>query len=202
VSHAAVLDGRAPAMNHRRMDTPAEAPGAVLLSNGSDGPFDLFLGLPTHVLVVHAAVVLVPLAAIGAVLIAVSPSWRARLRWAVLAVATGGLLATFVAVRSGEEFLDRFDRGSDPLVQEHQDLGEVTRWWVLLFWLVLVAYLVLERRLAAGPATAAGRSRTWFRVVGVVLVLSATVATVQIARTGDAGSRAVWEQRVEFTQQQ
>ncbi len=44
---------------------------------------DELFGLPAHPLLVHAAVVLVPLAAIGVVLIAFWPAARARLgsRW-------------------------------------------------------------------------------------------------------------------------
>ena len=43
-------------------------------------------GLPLHALVVHAVVVLVPMAVLGAVLIAVWPAARRRYRWPVLAL--------------------------------------------------------------------------------------------------------------------
>jgi hypothetical protein len=174
---------------------------SAVLADGSDGPFDLVLGLPSHVLVVHAAVVLVPLAAIGAVLVALSAGWRERLRWVVLVLAAVGTAATFVAVRSGEALMDRFDLHQDPLVQDHQALGEVARWWVLLFLVVLVGFLVLDRRLPAREERD-GRARTWFRVAAGALVLTAAIATVQVVLTGHAGSRAVWEQRVDFTLQQ
>lgn len=38
--------------------------------------FDLVNGLPVHPLVVHAVVVLLPLAIVGTILVAVRPTWR------------------------------------------------------------------------------------------------------------------------------
>ena len=38
--------------------------------------FDLINGLPVHPLVVHAVVVLLPLATLGLIAIAVRPAWR------------------------------------------------------------------------------------------------------------------------------
>ena len=49
--------------------------------------FDRISGLPAHPLIVHAAVVLVPLLALGAIVYAVVPPLRKHFRWAV------GLLA-------------------------------------------------------------------------------------------------------------
>ena len=43
---------------------------------------DTFNGLPLHVLVVHGAVVVTPVAALAALAL-VRPSWRTRLRWPV-----------------------------------------------------------------------------------------------------------------------
>ena len=40
--------------------------------------FDTIDGLPVHALVVHAVVVLLPLALLGTIAIAVRPAWRAR----------------------------------------------------------------------------------------------------------------------------
>ena len=42
--------------------------------------FDLINGLPVHPLVVHAVVVLVPLAALGTIAIALRPAWRPHVR--------------------------------------------------------------------------------------------------------------------------
>jgi hypothetical protein len=44
-------------------------------------------GLPAHPLLVHIPVALIPLCAIGAVVIAISPRWRQRIGWVVVVLA-------------------------------------------------------------------------------------------------------------------
>ena len=45
--------------------------------------FDSFLGLPLHPLVVHGAVVLLPLAALGVIALVLRSAWRERFAVAV-----------------------------------------------------------------------------------------------------------------------
>lgn len=166
------------------------------------GPFEYVMGLPAHVLVVHAVVVLLPLSALGAVVIALSATWRSRLRGVVAALATFALVSTFVAVRSGQEFMRSFALEQDPLVSDHAALGESARWWVLAFWLILIAYLVLERRLVPtadldGASEGRADATMWLRVAAVALIVVSVVSTVQVLVTGHAGSRAVWERQVD-----
>ena len=47
--------------------------------------FDQINGLPVHALVLHAAVVFVPLLALGAIVYALIARWRPRIGWAVAA---------------------------------------------------------------------------------------------------------------------
>ena len=47
---------------------------------------ETLFGLPAHPLIVHAAVVLVPLAAIGTIVIAVSAKARLHIGWIVVAL--------------------------------------------------------------------------------------------------------------------
>ena len=49
--------------------------------------FDLINGIPLHPLVVHAVVVLLPLAVLGTIAIALRPSWRVRYGPLVVAAA-------------------------------------------------------------------------------------------------------------------
>ena len=59
-------------------------------------------GVPTHPLAVHAAVVLVPLAAIAVVIAALWPAVRRRYGPVVLILATLALVSVPVAKESGE----------------------------------------------------------------------------------------------------
>ena len=63
--------------------------------------FDQFNGLPVHALVLHAAVVFIPLLALGAVVYAVVPRWRSRTGWAALLLALVAPVCAFVTRESG-----------------------------------------------------------------------------------------------------
>lgn len=64
--------------------------------------FDLINGLPLHPLVVHAVVVLLPLATLGTLAIAVRPAWRRP--YGLLVVACTALATALIPVStsSGE----------------------------------------------------------------------------------------------------
>ena len=62
---------------------------------------DTFNGLPLHVLVVHAAVFVTPLAALAALAL-VRPSWRTRFRWPVAIALLVAWLVVWLARASGE----------------------------------------------------------------------------------------------------
>jgi uncharacterized membrane protein len=140
-------------------------------------------GLPLHPLVIHAAVVFGPLAALCALGYALLDRWRERLRWPTLVlalVATGAIVAAFVTGRSLLE--TRPELGTKPLVQTHEARAELLLWVGLAFGAV---------------ATVSAWLHTREGVIRVVLRLALAVAAlavlVQVVRTGDAGSRAVWE---------
>lgn len=158
--------------------------------------FDTALGLPVHPLVIHAVVVLGPLAALTAVAYAVRPGWRALLRWplAALAVLTG--VTAVVAHASGEQLQRRVL--ADPaltdeqvrLVQEHASAGDLTRLACVVFAVVALAAVLWALRPGAGtPPPLAGAA-------AVVLVAAAGFALVAIIRAGHTGSSSVWSQLV------
>ena len=68
------------------------------------GPFDLIFGLPVHPLVVHSAVVLVPLVAIGALVMSYLPSFSRRHGKLILILALVAQGSVFLAKLSGEAF--------------------------------------------------------------------------------------------------
>ncbi len=151
-------------------------------------------GLPLHALVVHAAVVLIPLAALAAVALVVLPTWRWLLRWpaAVLSVAVVGL--AYLATTSGES-LEHSRPQLEQLVHEHAERGDrLATLTVVLAVVVLAAALVLpgDSALLSGRGARLSRSRVLEAVVAVVVVLVAVLVLVQVVLTGDSGARAVW----------
>ena len=76
-------------------------------------------GVPAHPLVVHAVVVLLPLAAVGTLLVVARPLWRRQLGVWVLLLALAGVAAVPVATQTGEQ-LQRALGGGGPLVEIHE----------------------------------------------------------------------------------
>lgn len=159
--------------------------------------FDTVLGLPTHILVIHAVVVLGPIAALVAIAYAVRPAWRGRLRWplAVLAVATG--ITGLVAGESGEQLEHRLEGlglsgAQRDLVHEHTEAGDLAKVLCLVFMLVvLVAVLwALKPGVTGGPIALVA-------AVAVVLVSLATLGSVSV--TGHTGASASWTEIVKST---
>ena len=158
-------------------------------------------GLPLHALVVHAAVVLTPLAALLGVAFAVLPQWRWLTRWpAVLGagVATGAVLLTRL---SGDALLaDRPFLLSSPdlaaRIELHEQRGEVLLYLVVGFLVVTLGAALL---LGGPSALASGRGERRSVApaldvpVAVVVVLAAVLVLVWVVLTGDAGARAVWQ---------
>ena len=141
-------------------------------------------GLPLHPLVVHAAVVFTPLAALTALGYTLVTRWRERLRWpmVVLAlVATGAVVAAFL---SGGSFLEnRPELSQKPLVQTHEERAELLLWLTLAFGAVATLTGGLHRRTTGGLHLG----------LRLLLALAGAAVLVQVVLTGDAGSRAVWE---------
>jgi uncharacterized membrane protein len=74
---------------------------------------DQILGLPAHPLLVHIPVVLVPLATVGAVLVAVKASWRRSLAVVVAVLAVGGAVGVLLATQSGEALEERVEERTE-----------------------------------------------------------------------------------------
>lgn len=155
--------------------------------------FDLINGLPLHVLVVHAVVVLVPLTALGTIAIAVRPRWRHH--YGPLVVAAGVLSAILVpvATSSGEALEQRV---GDP--GEHAELGDQLIWFVLPLLVLAAALVWMDRRHnkgIEGPVRAS--APTGLKVVAVLAVVAALATSVQVYRVGDSGARAAWANQVQ-----
>jgi hypothetical protein len=154
-----------------------------------DSLFDTVNGLPVHALVVHAVVVLVPLVALGAVLMAAWPYFSRRFGIVIVILTAVAAGASVVARLSGEQLAERV--GSP---QPHVELGNVMPLFAgALLVLVLVFWLV-DRGIPAN------RSRPpWLIVLAVVLVVVAVVSVWWTFRVGDSGAEAVWGPIVEST---
>ena len=150
---------------------------------------DTVAGLPVHALVVHAAVVLVPLAALGSVLMAVWRSFSRRFGVAVVILAGVGAAASFVAKGSGEQLAARV---GEP--EQHAELGETLPLFALAMFVLVLVFWLFDRGIPANR----GRPG-WLVAVAVLLVLVAAAATVWTVRTGHTGAEATWSAVIENT---
>ncbi len=148
--------------------------------------FDTVLGLPVHVLVVHAVVVGLPLMAIVTVVVAFMPTLRLWMAWAVAVADAGVVVLTFVARESGEQLQQRL---GGQVAQEHAALGRNLIWFALLVFAAAVAVALTRGSRRPGRSTVAG-------AVGVVAAVLAIWWTV---RVGHSGAQAVWQGIVQST---
>ncbi|MFL6089570.1 MAG: hypothetical protein ACJ71Z_05470 [Aeromicrobium sp.] len=147
---------------------------------------DTFNGLPLHVLVVHAAVILTPTAAIVALAL-VRPSWRMALRWPAAIAVFGAWLLVWLARASGTALATSISaqlKGTPTGAAVMKHMGFANRLNVVLFTLavVLVLFALLLPKLARPAGT----------VGAVVIAVLALMVLGLVAQTGEAGARAAW----------
>ncbi len=142
-------------------------------------------GVPLHPLVVHAAVVFGPLAALTA-LAYLLPPWRDRLRWPMVVLALIAAGSIWAAFLTGEEFFEsaRFDGVSGVVldrIEQHEELAGTLRLVVSGFAAVAVLTALAHHR---GGAVRA--------LLAVLLLAGALATLVWVVLAGDAGAQAVW----------
>ncbi|WP_067813179.1 DUF2231 domain-containing protein [Nocardia inohanensis] len=143
-------------------------------------------GLPAHVLLVHAMVVLVPLTALLLIVSAVWPAARRRLIWpaAVLAVVVTAL--TPLTTEAGEWLEQRL--GASPAIEKHAELGDQMLNYVLALLFTAVMLVIVHVTEGRGRPV----PRFMLAIVAVLVVAASVSATVQTYRVGDSGAQAVW----------
>jgi len=145
-------------------------------------------GLPAHVLLVHAIVVLAPLTAVLEILCGLWPAARRRLVWLVLALAAVTTALTPLTTEAGKWLLDRLQFSND-MLRTHAERGD---WMIAFSGALLVGALALAvLHWLEGRGDQPRRSAR--AVVGMVALVVGVSAIVGVVRIGDSGARAVWE---------
>ncbi|MGC3995558.1 MAG: hypothetical protein QM779_15805 [Propionicimonas sp.] len=136
-------------------------------------------GLPLHPLVVHGAVVLVPLSALGALAVILWGRAREHFGWLTVAFAVAAAAFAVAARLSGEALADAL--GAGPLVVTHRMWGQLVPFPTVALAIALPAALLLRTRSRAG----------WW-VAASLTVVAAVAGLALVVVTGDSGARAVW----------
>lgn len=168
---------------------------------------DTIFGLPVHPLIVHATVVMIPLATIAVLLAGVWPRFRRWAGWLPLGLALVAVVLTPLSTQSGESLQERL--ASSAMIREHAQLAEGLLPWVGGLLLAAVLTTVLWRRsqvpaaraddavvdgTARRPGTAAAVARPLILTVAAVAIVAAAGTTVQVVRIGHSGAEAAWSQ--------
>ena len=119
-------------------------------------------GLPLHILVIHAAVVFGPLAALSALAYVALPRYRDLLRWPTLALVVIAVGAIWAAYLTGQNFFDsdRFANFSGEAlenIETHEDYAKTLRWIASGFG------IVTSRRPTTSTTARAPPARSWER---------------------------------------
>jgi len=145
-------------------------------------PFGMIAGLPLHPLLVHSAVVLVPLVAIGALVMSYLPSFSRRHGKLILILALVAQVSVFLAKMSGEAFSEILKKD----VEKHAELGEIAPFVTI----PMVALIYLRWRMdRAGSSIGNVAIR---RLTSVALVIASVVSLVMIFLVGHSGASSVW----------
>jgi hypothetical protein len=186
--------------------------------------FETILGLPAHPLLVHVPVILIPLLTLAAVVYALVPFLRGRIRWAVTLLAVAAPAGAFLAKLSGDAFRRRqiaHGAAGDLLakIDQHKSFGDATLYAAILLGVVTLLLVVatMDRlpgrpAMASTPAStstpesesesasveAASRSSAGdvMRIVLIVATVGLSLANgYYVFKTGDSGANMVWSGR-------
>jgi hypothetical protein len=165
----------------------------------------IYSGLPAHPLFLHVPVMLIPVAAIAALVLAAWPRLFARHGIWVGVVTVVALGATNLTIGSGHQLRADLHLEGNGLVAQHSSAADTLRLLLILFTALLLVAIAVFR--TAGPrvtglglvdgALAAVRSN-----FGLVVLLRGLVGVLGLAslyyvfHTGDLGAKAVWQHRV------
>ena len=150
-------------------------------------------GLPAHVLLVHAVVVLAPIAGLGAIVYAVARRWWGYLAWPLGVLSLGLVPVTLLTAQAGEQ-LEKI-RPASALAHEHAQQGDVLKVVSVIFFILVAAMLIVTyepfgRRLAFLGGLRGNRT-----VRGALLIAAALAGAFFIYQsiiTGHSGAASVW----------
>lgn len=149
-------------------------------------PSDIF-GLPIHVLIVHATVAFVPLAALTVLLAVLVPRFR---EWAgplPVGLSLVALVLTPLSTASGENL--EHDLPHSELIEEHAELGDQLLVFTIALFVLAAGYWFLTRH---SGVTRSPSPRGLVLGIAVLAVIASLGTLVQVARIGHSGAKAAW----------
>ena len=165
----------------------------------------IYSGLPAHPLFLHVPVMLIPVAAIAAVVLAIWPRLFARHGIWVGLVAVVALGATNLTIGAGEQLRTDLHLEGPGLIERHAHAADILRLLVIAFTALLLVAVAAFRtpgpRVTGVGAVDGGlhavRSRAWLgATLRAIVVVLALASLYFVFHVGDLGAKAVWQGRV------
>jgi uncharacterized membrane protein len=140
--------------------------------------FDTIAGLPVHPLVIHFATVLVPLAALGLIVVVLNKAFRTRFAFAFVVLIVVTVPLAFVAKESGKSLAERVG-----ITKSHESLGEIFPLWVSILAVAAVIWYLISRR----DGLTAIR-----KIAGAMVIVLSIGVTALTFLVGHSGAEATW----------
>jgi len=154
-------------------------------ATASTGPFDLITGLPVHVLITHAVVVLLPLAVLTLILVITIPKLRSHYRYPAVGLAIVSAISAIIAEQSGQALQARVGYPG-----EHAEWGEMLPPVAVALAVLSVIWLIVSRM-------ASSRGKVLAAIIGGVIIVVGIFAVVITVQAGHSGSEQTWSERIE-----
>ena len=163
------------------------------------GLFDTISGLPVHPLVVHVAVIVLPLSALAFVAIVLVRRLRRSYGWLTLLGLFAGTAAAVAAKESGEALAKRVGTPAT-----HASYGDLLPLIGAVLAIVALVWMVMQRQSArraagAGASGEPARDSGAVKVLGAAGIVAAGATLVMTVLVGHSGAEAVWGNRIAST---
>ncbi len=164
----------------------------------------IYSGLPAHPLFVHVPVILIPATIVAAIVLVIKPEWLGRYGIGLASVSIFAMSSVFLTMRAGAALRGDLNlRGEAAnLISQHSQAAHI----LAILYVVFTATVIVSfaaYRISGGMPTGLGivdrvlSPRPIFTTLRVALVLLAIGAGFMCFRTGDLGSRAAWQGRIQ-----
>ena len=165
----------------------------------------IYSGLPAHPLFLHVPVILIPVAAIGALVLVAWPRLFARHGLWLGLVTVVALGATNLTIGAGHALRDHLNLQGPGIVARHASAADTLRILLIVFTALLLIAVAVFR--TAGPqvtgvppfdaALTAIRSGVALgAALRMIVAVFAIASLYYVFHTGDLGAKAVWQHRL------
>ena len=148
---------------------------------------DLMMQLPVHPLINHAVAVLVPVSALGAILLVVFAKLRSNYSLLLLITVISASISAFIAENSGQALANRVGSPGEHAIQ-----GERLFKIVLVFTLIYILWFAIHKKYIVIK----GAQRVINTGLSASLVATAVASAALTFIVGHSGAAATWEDRI------